>query len=107
MIECEYQQTASLHMIAEIYGIKEQSRQCTEELGECIVAINKLHRARKFGTRKERKKWRKRLIGEIADVLIMLMQMIYLLDCGEEVEAEVDRKIDRQINKMRYTGLIQ
>ena len=107
MIECEYQQTASLHMIAEIYGIKEQSRQCTEELGECIVAINKLHRARKFGTRKERKKRRKRLISEIADVLIMMMQMIHLLDCREEVEAEVDRKIDRQIGRMRDAGLIE
>ena len=107
MIECEYQQTATLHMIADTYGINEQSRQCTEELGECIVAINKLHRARKSGTRKERKKWRKRLISEIADVLIMLMQMIHLLDCQEEVEAEVDRKIDRQIDRMRYTGMIQ
>lgn len=105
MIECEYLTTATLHRIADLYGYKEQSLQCQEELAECIVAINKLHRAKKFGTEKKRKKWRRRLISEIADVMIMLQQIIHLLDCQEELEAEMDRKTQRQVERMKEAGI--
>lgn len=103
MIECEYQTTATLHRIADLYGYQEQSLQCQEELAECIVAINKLHRAKRIG--KKIKKWRRRLISEIADVLIMLQQMIHLLNCQEELEAEMDRKIQRQVERMKEAGI--
>lgn len=105
MIECEYQTTATLHRIADLYGYKEQSLQCQEELAECIVAINKLRRAKKFETGKKRKKWRRRLISEIADVMIMLQQMIHLLDCQAELEEEMDRKIQRQVERMKEAGI--
>ena len=102
MIECEYQTNAILHRIADLYGYQEQSLQTQEELAECIVAINKLHRAKRIG--KKTKKWRRRLISEIADVMIMLQQMIHLLDCQEEMEVEIDRKIERQVERMKDMG---
>lgn len=105
MIECETMATTTLHRIADLYGLNEQSRQTQEELAECIVAINKLRRAKKFGTRKKEKKWRRRLISEIADVVIMLRQMVYLLGCQEELEAEIDHKIERQVERMKEAGL--
>lgn len=103
MIECEYQTTATLHRIADLYGYQEQSLQCQEELAECIVAINKLRRAKRIG--KKIKRWRRRLISEIADVMIMLQQMIHLLDCQEELEAEMDWKIQRQVERMKEAGI--
>lgn len=103
MIECETMTTTTLHRIADLYGYKEQSRQTQEELAECIVAINKLRRAKRIGNKI--KKWRRRLISEIADALIMLCQMIHLLDCQEELEAEIDRKIARQVERMKEDGI--
>lgn len=103
MIECKYQTSATLHRIADLYGYQEQSLQTQEELAECIVAINKLRRARRIG--KKIKKWRRRLISELADVMIMLQQMIYLLDCQAELEEEIDRKIERQVERMKEDGI--
>lgn len=104
MIECEYQTTATLHRIADLYGYKEQSLQCQEELAECIVAINKFRRTNIYKDQ-EKIERRKNLISEIADVLIMLQQMIHLLDCQEDLEAEMDRKIQRQVERMKEVGI--
>ena len=104
MIECEYQTTATLHRIADLYGYKEQSLQCQEELAECIVAINKFRRTNIYKDQ-EKIERRKSLISEIADVLIMLQQMIHLLNCQEELEAEMDRKIQRQVERMKEAGI--
>lgn len=104
MIECEYQTTATLHRIADLYGYKGQSLQCQEELAECIVAINKFRRTNIYKDQ-EKIERRKNLISEIADVMIMLQQMIHLLDCQEELEAEMDRKIQRQVERMKEAGV--
>lgn len=104
MIECEYQTSAILHRIADLYGYKEQSLQTQEELAECIVAINKFRRTNIYKDQ-EKIERRKSLISEIADVLIMLQQMAHLLDCQEELEAEMDRKIQRQVERMKKVGI--
>ena len=59
-------------VIAEIHGYHEQSDQLIEEMGELTQAINKMRRAEKYGTPEERKKRRKELIKEYADVENML-----------------------------------
>lgn len=104
MIECEYQTTATLHRIADLYGYQEQSLQTQEELAECIVAINKFRRTNIYKNQ-EKIERRKNLISELADVLIMLCQMIHLLDCQEELEAEMDWKIQRQVERMKEAGI--
>jgi len=87
-----------IKLIADTYGYGPQSRQLIEEMAECTVAINKLWRNRK--NKKQKKKWRKRLISELADVLIMANQMLHLLGCGKEIEKEIDFKLNRQLNRI-------
>lgn|GEM_PF-863155 len=87
-----------IKLIADTYGYGPQSRQLIEEMAECTVAINKLWRNRK--NKKQKKKWRKRLISELADVLIMANQMLHLLGCGKEIEKDIDFKLNRQLNRI-------
>lgn len=56
------------------YGEKEQECQAIEECAELIQAINHKHRGRKHN-----------IAEEIADVQIMLEQLILINDCADEV----------------------
>ena len=101
----EYQN--SIIEIAEHYGYESQSRQLIEEMAELTVAINKLWRVEKFCDRKNIVDVKgfsypetKEIIGEIADVEIMLSQIKYLLCCQDEVEQEKERKILRQLERI-------
>lgn len=101
----EYQN--SIIEIAEHYGYESQSRQLIEEIAELTVAINKLWRVEKFCDRKNIVDVKgfsypetKEIIGEIADVEIMLSQIKYLLCCQDEVEQEKERKILRQLERI-------
>ena len=87
-----------IKLIADTYGYGPQSRQLIEEMAECTVAINKMWRNRKDKDQKE--KWRKNLISELADVDVVRQQLIYLLDCEDEVEKEIDYKTDRQLDRI-------
>lgn len=94
--------------IAEHYGYESQSRQLIEEMAELTVAINKLWRVEKFCDRKNIMDVKgfsypetKEIIGEIADVEIMLAQIKHLLDYNDEVEQEKKRKILRQLERIK------
>ena len=94
--------------IAEHYGYESQSRQLIEEMAELTVAINKLWRVERFCDRKNIMDVKgfsypevKEIIGEIADVEIMLSQIKHLLSCNDEVEQEKERKILRQLERMK------
>lgn len=102
----EYQN--NIVAIAEHYGYDSQSRQLIEEMAELTVAINKLWRVEKFCDRKNIMDVKgfsypevKEIIEEIADVEIMLSQIKYLLDCNDEVKQEKERKILRQLERMK------
>ena len=92
--------------IADHYGYDAQSRQCIEEMAELTQAINKL--------------WRKGLrcgsvdindcnaglispvMEEMADVLIMIAQMVYLLGISDEdLENVIGFKLARQLERIR------
>ena len=97
----------SIIAIANHYGYDSQSRQLIEEMAELTVAINKLWRVEKFCDRKNIMDVKgfsypevKEIIGEIADVEIMLSQIKYLLGCKDEVEQEKERKILRQLERI-------
>lgn len=84
--------------ICEHYGYNSQSRQLIEEMAELTVAINKWWRC--DGDLRQRAEKRANIVEEIADVKIMLDQMIYFI-CGKaEVEKIVNAKIERQLNRM-------
>lgn len=82
--------------ISDAYGYDAQSRQCIEECAELIFAI----------TKKDRESYKvKRLIDlkeELADVFIMVLQLIYILDRNErQIDGLIEQKINRQLERMK------
>ena len=78
--------------IADHYGIKNQMRQLAEECSELAVEAN--HSARKGTTVK--------IIEEIADVLIMMQQVIYLAKIDKcDLEDCINYKLERQMKRIK------
>ncbi len=90
--------------IAQFYGYEPQSRQCIEEMAELTQAINKLWRKRNalYTTAEDVRKERENVIEELADVQIMIWQMIQLLDAENEVDDSITAKLDRQIARIEH-----
>lgn len=84
--------------IFEHYGVKGQRRQLVEECAELIKAVSKFERACEGG---DFRAARDELLGELADVKIMLMQFEEGFFGREAVSAEVDRKLGRQMRRIR------
>ena len=81
-----------LQMIADHYGIKQQLRQLAEECSE--LAVEASHSARKGTTVK--------IIEEIADVQIMIEQIIYLAKIDLcDIEDCINYKLDRQMKRIK------
>lgn len=94
-----------IEKIASYYGYEPQSRQLIEEMAELTQAINKVWRMEQ----KDRLNitesitldiYKDNLIEEIADVQIMLWQMLFLLDSQSKVAPIIERKIARQLERM-------
>lgn len=96
MNEEEYKK--SIAAIANFYGYESQSRQLIEEMAELTVAINKWWRS--TGSVEERASKRANIVEELADVSIVLSQIIYLLCASKEVEDVKQAKIWRQLKRM-------
>lgn len=78
--------------IADHYGIENQMRQLAEECSELAVEAN--HSARKGTTVK--------IIEEIADVLIMMQQVIYLAKIDKcDIEDCINYKLERQMKRIK------
>lgn len=75
-----------IQKIADNYGLDNQLNKTIEECAELIQSLAKLES-------------RENTIEEIADVQIMLKQMLYLLDCEKEVEKVMEYKINRQLER--------
>ena len=80
-----------LQMIADHYGIKKQLRQLAEECSE--LAVEASHSVRKGTTVK--------IIEEMADVEIMIEQIIYLAKIDRcDIQDCINFKLDRQMKRM-------
>ena len=80
-----------LQMIADHYGIKKQLRQLAEECSE--LAVEASHSARKGTTVK--------IIEEMADVEIMIEQIIYLAKIDRcDIEDCINYKLDREMKRI-------
>ena len=78
--------------IADHYGIKKQMRQLAEECSE--LAVEASHSARKGTT--------VRIIEEMADVLLMIEQVVYLSGIAiEDIDECISFKIDRQMKRIK------
>ena len=93
--------------IANHYGFESQSRQLMEECGELTQATNKVWRTMKeletdSDAAIDYEIAEKNLIGEIADISIMIAQIQKLLGINDErVMVEVEIKLDREIDRIK------
>lgn len=96
-------QEMDLHIknIAKTYGYEAQSRQCIEEMAELTQAINKLWRKCGNGQpyNKDIEMCKNNLIEELADVQIMIWQMVYLLKA--DVTPIIENKINRTLERIQ------
>ena len=78
--------------IADHYGIEKQLHQLAEECSE--LAVEASHSARKGVTVK--------IIEEMADVLLMIEQVIYLANIAiDDINECIRFKIDRQLERIK------
>ena len=78
--------------IADYYGIENQMRQLAEECSE--LAVEASHSAR-IGTTVK-------IIEEMADVLIMMEQIVYLSGIDrKDIDECIQYKLDRQMKRMK------
>lgn len=94
-----------IQKIAQTYGYDAQSRQCIEEMAELTQAINKFWRKQlkcgevEFSKSISISPEHMNLKEEIADVYIMLHQVMYLLGI-KSIEKTVKEKLDRQMERI-------
>jgi len=91
----EQEMKNAITIIAMHYGMKAQSMQTCEECAELIQAVSKLTR----GVTEIRIL---ALVEEIADVRIMMSQLMQLYGIPEhEVSERIDEKLKRQLERIR------
>lgn len=91
----EQEMKNAITIIAMHYGKKAQSMQACEEGGELIVAVSKAVRSPSL-------EHVKNLAEEIADVRIMMSQLMQLYGIPEpEVSECIDEKLKRQLERIR------
>lgn len=85
--------------IAQHYGQAKQEIQAVQELSELICLLTR---------RKDQRggDYMEKLIDEIADCLIMIKQIQFLNRIpSDEINKQIDRKLSRQIERIRKEGL--
>lgn len=81
--------------IAEHYGLNTQEWQTAQELFELGQVVT-----RRAGQRG--RDWKEKLLDELADVYIMIQQMLYLHGISkEEFNAKVEEKLKRQLERIK------
>lgn len=96
----------SIKYIANYHGYDSQSRQCVEEMGELIQALNKFWRKQQkcgsvafeevpLGTLEEL-----HIAEEIADVEVCLAQLKMLLLCHGDVQNFKQQKVERELKRI-------
>ena len=79
----------------EQYGAGNQMLKCIEECNELSRAISRILIELSSGEGATSKENLDNLYEELADVEIMLAQVIKIFDCSDEVQIEMARKLDR------------
>ena len=95
-----------LKIIAEHYGIENQSIQLMEEMAELTIALNKYRRSRRNENQTIFESIDEQFIieqikEEIVDIEIVLSQIKYLLNCSDDdLAIWKQRKIERQLERI-------
>ena len=80
-----------IKQIAGHYGSSHQQRQCIEELTELSLALQQYRKGK--ATIYD-------IASEIADVQIMLQQMMFFFGLSSQVEEKTEFKINRQLKRI-------
>ena len=83
------------------YGKRAQSDMAIEEMSELIKAIMKYRRACSDPDVEKRRKAQRAIAEEIADVIVMMAQMVMMYDYRGDVQAAVDFKINRLRERLK------
>lgn len=92
---------SKIKFILGYYGTEQQLIQTAEESAELAQAALKVNRA---GTSEEKVVALQHLKEEIADVVVMLDQLMYAYGCEADVRAIALAKLDRQIERITKEG---
>lgn len=84
------------------YGAPAQIDMAIEEMSELTKALLKNRRNFAGATANERGSLREAIIEEAADVIITVAQVVMIYAEPEEIQAEVDFKIDRLRGQMEH-----
>ena len=84
------------------YGTHNQMLKCIEECGELSRAISRVLTELSSGAGFTTKESEENLHEELADVLIMIEQMIIMFDCGDEVFIQQVKKINRLKERLEH-----
>ena len=91
-----------MQQIADCYGFDAQLNQVVEECGELIQAAAKYNRTKGNGydTSVNSEAAYVNLVEELADVQLVVCQLVYLMKCGDEVLHVTELKTDRQLKRI-------
>lgn len=87
--------------IAQTYGYDPQARQAIEEMAELTQALNKEWRKRNFGgSHNDVEQARLDIVGELADVQIMIHQIVHFMSNEKELNDAIASKVERQFKRI-------
>lgn len=84
-----------LQKAIDTYGVESQIDVCIEEMSELTKALIKDKRNDSISVAEWKSLVWKNIVEEIADVEIMLTQMKMIFNCKEDVESQIEFKINR------------
>ena len=93
--------------IAEYFGVTNQETKLFEECGELVTELARLQQKviliatdKEYKDEKEINTMMKNVISELADVHILINQIIYLYDAEKEFKDMIEFKINRTISRI-------
>lgn len=89
-----------IKQIADYYGYKRQINKAMEECGELIQALAKNNRCLAGDRDIDERETVANVAEELADVMICIHQLMYILKIQNTVDAFVDFKILRQLDRI-------
>lgn len=86
-----------------IYGESNQIIKLGEEIGELLQAVSKFHwRSNSYDSPGEQAAFRKAVVTEVADVMVMLEQVKLMVEIDDdELSEEITRKVERLDDRLR------
>ena len=90
-----------LQQAVDAYGKEAQTDMAIEEMSELSKALLKHRRAEKYPEAWDYERTRQNIYEEIADVIIMLTQLLMIYGGREEIQKDIDIKVSRLAERLK------